>query len=103
MITEINEIYKEWCVVPGIENISFTQALKADNLLGELDYYPSFIWNSEGKIVFEYTQTHPKKTLYIVVEEKSVWGRICGGKYLIEDFAYLTVDTINTVLNRFWD
>ena len=99
----INEIYKDWSVITGKENISFTLAMKADTLLMELDYYPSFIWNTEGKIIFEYEQKFPTKTLYIVIDEKNVCGRVCAGKYVIEDFVYLTIDTINTVLDRFWD
>ena len=99
----INEIYNEWSVVAGKENISFTLAMKADALLTELDYYPSFIWNTEGKIIFEYVQRIPAKNLYIVIDEKTVSGKICAGKYYIEEFAYLTVDTINSILNRFWE
>lgn len=103
MTSIINDIYKEWSVVAGSENISFSLALKADALLTELDYYPSFIWNTEGKIVFEYAQNHPTRNLYIVVDEKIVSGRVCDGRHVIEDYVYLTVDTINTVLDRFWE
>lgn len=99
----INEIYKEWSEVAGEESVSFTLAMKADTLLSELDYYPSFIWNTQGKIIFEYIQYHPSKTLYIIIDEHTVSGKICTGKYYIEEFAYLTIDTINTVLDRFWE
>ena len=99
----INEIYNNWSTVAGKENISFTLAMKADALLTELDYFPSFIWNTEGKIIFEFEQRFPVKNLYIVIDEKNVCGKICSGKYSIEEFVYLTVDTINTVLDRFWE
>lgn len=99
----IKEIYNDWCTVIGKENISFTLAMKAESLLCELDYYPSYIWNTEGKIVFEFTNRFPRKNLYIFVDEKFVTGKICDGKYLLEEFVYMNVDNINTVLDRFWE
>lgn len=97
----INEIYKDWSSVEGNENISFTLALKADALLSELDYYPSYIWNTEGKIIFEYRQLD--RSLYIVVDERNVSGKKCAGKHTLEEYVYLTVCTTNTVLDRFWE
>lgn len=97
----INEIYKDWSCVEGKENISFTLALKADALLSELDYYPSYIWNTEGKIIFEYRQLD--RSLYILVDEHTVSGKKCSGKHILEEYAYLNVNTTNTVLDRFWE
>jgi hypothetical protein len=97
----INEIYKDWSGVEGKENISFTLALKADALLSELDYYPSYIWNTEGKIIFEYRQLD--RSLYIFVDEHNVSGKKCAGKHTLEEYVYLTVSTTNTVLDRFWE
>ena len=79
----INEIYKDYCTITGNENISFTLAIKADELLRQLDYYPSYIWNSEGKIIFEYNQKAYGKSLFIEVTEQNVSGKVCGGKHII--------------------
>ena len=97
----INEIYNEYCEVEGKENISFTLAIKADELLRQLDYYPNNIWASEGKIVFEYKQLNRK--LFIYVDEKIVTGCKIEGKHTLEEYMYLTVDSTNTVLDRFWE
>ena len=97
----INEIYKEYCEVEGKENISFTLAIKADELLRQLDYYPNNIWASEGKIVFEYKQLN--RTLLISVADKIVSGCKTEGKHTLEEYMYLTVDSTNTVLDRFWE
>ena len=99
----IDEIYKEWCTIPGKESISFTLALKADALLSELDYYPSYIWNQNGSIVFEYNQPVNKKSLFIIVEQNIVSGKLCEHNHILEEYTYLTVDTVNTVLDRFWE
>lgn len=97
----LEEIYKEWSIVQGKENISFTLAMKADTLLTELDYYPSYIWHIEGKIIFEYCQG--ERNLYISISNDKVSGRLCERHHILEDYEYLTVKTTNTVLERFWN
>lgn len=97
----IEEIYKKNCEVVGKENISFTLAIKADELLSQLDYYPNHIWNAEGKIIFEYRQMNRK--LLISVSERIVTGCKYAGEYVLEEYMYLSVDTANTVLDNFWE
>ena len=97
----IEEIYKKHCEITGEENISFTLAIKADELLRQLDYYPNHIWNAEGKIIFEYRQH--KRKLLIFVGNTMVYGRKYNSEKIIEEYMYLTVDSSNTVLDNFWE
>lgn len=84
----------------GKENISLTLTLKADNLLSQIESntYPS-ISNEDCSIVLSYGDMD-ERCLKIYVSEKEVKGTYYENWEYKEEYCYLDVSKVQTLIER---
>ena len=84
----------------GKENISLTLTLKADNLLSQIESntYPS-ISNEDCSIVLSYGDMD-ERCLKIYVSEKEVKGTYYEKWEYKEEYCYLDVSKVQTLIER---
>lgn len=84
----------------GKENISLTLTLKADNLLSQIESntYPS-ISNKDCSIVLSYGDMD-ERCLKIYVSEKEVKGTYYENWEYKEEYCYLDVSKVQTLIER---
>ena len=101
MNTILEEIYNTWNKAENEENISYKTVKLADDTLINLDYYPSYIWNTTGNVILEYIDKNKK--LFFIINEKEITGKLCIDGRVQLEYMYMNYDNINTILNDFWE
>lgn len=97
----LTEIYTTWNNVLNEENISYQTISLANDMILNVDYYPSYIWNTQGNIILEYVDKNKK--LFFIVNGKEIAGKLCVNEETKMEYMYLTYDNINNILNNFWE
>ena len=100
MQTQLRKIYEACHALPGKENISLTLTLKADNLLTQIEsaLYPS-ISNEGCSIVLSYGDMDDR-CLKIYISEKEVKGTYYENWEYKEEYCYLDVNKVQTLITR---
>ena len=100
MNKDLEEIYLVWNNVTNEENVSFQTIKNAENIIDNLDYYPSYVWNTQGNIILEYIDKSNK--LFFIIDDNEITGKYCVNNKIVMEYMYLTYDNINTLLHDFW-
>ena len=101
MNQQLKEIYDTWNQYIGDENISYKTIQTADDIISNLDYIPSYIWNTKGNIIIEYVYLN--KHLFFIISEKEIFGKLCIDNVIKLEYVYLTCEEINCILDKFWE